>query len=67
MNTPAQYDAETIATLRQALDEIVSDRRFAETRFASALEVAEFILQQAAIGERDLDRLKRLAFEKLAA
>jgi hypothetical protein len=31
------------------------------------LEVAEHILQQAAAGERDLNRLKISAFEKLGA
>jgi hypothetical protein len=31
----------------------------------SALEVAEHLLAQAAIGERNLDRLKASAFNKL--
>ena len=31
------------------------------------LEVAEHILQQAASGERELNRLKSSAFEKLSA
>jgi hypothetical protein len=60
------YDVSTIATLRQALDEIVSDRRFAEHKFATALQVAEYLLSEAAAGERDLARLKEHAFDRLA-
>jgi len=60
------YDASTIATLRQAMNEVISDRRFAERKFVTALEVAEHILSQASAGERDLSRLKQGVFEKLA-
>jgi hypothetical protein len=60
------YDVSTIATLRQALDEIVADRRFAEHKFATALQVAEYLLSEAAAGERDLARLKDRAFDRLA-
>jgi hypothetical protein len=68
MNIPQQpYDATTIATLRQALDEVMSDHRFRGNRFVTALEMAECILKQAAMGERDIARLKQRAFEKLAA
>jgi hypothetical protein len=58
------YDASTIATLRQALDEVVSDHRFARGHAGSTLEVAEHLLKQASAGERDLARLKESAFQK---
>jgi hypothetical protein len=53
--------------MRQALNEVVTDRRFLVRKSATPLEVAEHILQQAASGERDLNRLKSSAFEKLSA
>ena len=62
-----QYDASTVAVMRQALNEIIKDRRFLARKSATPLEVAEHILQQAASGERDLNRLKSSAFEKLGA
>ena len=62
-----KYDASTVAVMRQALNEVVTDRRFLVRRSATPLEVAEHILQQAASGERDLNRLKSSAFEKLGA
>ena len=52
--------------MRQALNEIVTDRRFLARKSVTPLEVAEHILQQAASGERDLNRLKTSAFEKLS-
>ena len=58
-------DAPTVAILRQALNEVVTDRRFLVRKSATPLEVAEHILEQAASGERDLNRLKSSAFEKL--
>jgi hypothetical protein len=61
------YEPTTIATLRRALDEVISDSRFRARKQASVLEVAEHILAQAAIGERDLERLKASAFQKLIA
>jgi hypothetical protein len=61
------FDASTVAVLRQALNEIVSDHRFSMRKSVTRLEVAEHILQQAASGERDLNRLKSSAFEKLGA
>ena len=61
-----KYDASTVAVMRQALNEIVADRRFLIRRSVTPLEVAEHILQQAAAGERDLNRLKISAFEKLS-
>jgi oligoribonuclease (3'-5' exoribonuclease) len=62
-----KYDASTVAVMRQALNEIVTDRRFLVRKSVTPLEVAEHILQQAASGERDLSRLKSSAFEKLSA
>ena len=60
-----KYDASAVAVMRQALNEVVTDQRFLES--VAPLEVAEHILQQAASGERDLNRLKSSAFEKLSA
>jgi hypothetical protein len=62
-----QYDAPTVAVMRQALSEVIKDRRFLVRKSVTPLEVAEHILQQAASGERDLNRLKSSAFEKLNA
>ena len=59
------YDPTTIAVLRRALDEVLLDARFYRSQSASALEIAEHILAQAAAGERDLERLKSSAFCKL--
>jgi hypothetical protein len=61
-----KYDAPTVAVMRQALNEVVTDRRFIARKSVTPLEVAEHILQQAAAGERDLNRLKSSAFEKLS-
>jgi hypothetical protein len=52
--------------MRQALNEVVTDRRFLVRKSVTPLEVAEHILRQAASGERDLNRLKSSAFEKLS-
>ena len=60
-----QYDAETIAILRRALDDIFTDPRFLNRRSMSALQIAEHLLAQAATGERDIDRLKASALNKL--
>jgi hypothetical protein len=60
-----KYDASTVAVMRQALNEVVADRRFLVRKSVTPLEVAEHILQQAALGVRDLNRLKSSAFEKL--
>ena len=57
----------TVAIMRQALNEVVSDQRFSMRELVTPLEVAEHILEQAASGVRDLDRLKSSAFEKLGA
>ena len=62
-----KYASSTISVMRQALNEIITDRRFLIRKSVTPLEVAEHILQQAASGERDLNRLKSSAFEKLSA
>jgi hypothetical protein len=61
-----KYDASTVAVMRQALNEVVTDRGFLVRKSVTPLEVAEHILRQAASGERDLNRLKSSAFEKLS-
>jgi hypothetical protein len=60
------YDPPTLAVLRRALGEVLTDHRFLKSTSTSALEIAEFILAQAATGERDPERLKSSALEKLA-
>lgn len=67
MSTSHQYDAATLGILRRALDEVLIDPRFLGRRSTSALEIAEHLLAKAAAGERDLDRLKTSAFNKLIA
>lgn len=62
-----KYDASTVAVMRQALSEVVADRRFLVRKSVTPLEVAEHILEQAALGVRDLNGLKSSAFEKLSA
>jgi len=65
MDASQQYDSETIAILRRAFDDVFTDPRFLNRKSTSALEIAEHLLAQAAIGERDLNRLKASAFNKL--
>ena len=59
-----KYGASIVAVMRQALSEVVADRRFLVRKSVTPLEVAEHILQQAASGERDLNRLKSSAFKR---
>jgi hypothetical protein len=66
-NLKQKFDASTVAIMRQALNEIVADRRFLIRKSVTPLEVAEHILKQAALGVRDLNGLKSSAFEKLSA
>lgn len=66
MTTSQPHDAQTIAVLRRALDDVFADRRFIRQRSTSALEIAEHLLAQAAAGERDLDRLRASALAKLS-
>ncbi len=61
------YDGAVLAILRRALDDVLVDRRFLQSRSVSALEIAEHILAQAARGERDLQRIKASALDYLAA
>lgn len=65
MNARQFYDGATLAVLRCALDDVLIDRRFIESRSVSALEIAEHILAQAARGERDLQRIKASALDYL--
>jgi hypothetical protein len=60
------HDLSTIKILRRALDEVLLSPRFHHRKSGSALEIAEHLLAQAAAGERDLERLKSSAYEKLA-
>lgn len=60
-----KFDASTVAVMRQALNEVVTDHRFLMRKSVTPLEVAEHILQQAALGVRDLNRLKSSALEKM--
>ena len=66
MTTSQPHDAQTIAVLRRALDDVFADRRFIRQRSTLALEIAEHLLAQAAAGERDLDRLRASALAKLS-
>ena len=66
MNARPFYDSATLTVLRCALDDVLIDRRFLESRSVSALEIAEHILAHAARGERDLHRIKASALEYLA-
>jgi len=66
LDVKSRYDAQTIAVMRRALDDVLTDRRFFHRKSQSALEIAEHLLAQAAAGERDFDRLKASAFKKLA-
>ena len=61
-----KFDASTVAVMRQALNEVVTDHRFLTRKTVTPLDVAEHILEKAASGERDLNRLKSSAFKKLA-
>ena len=61
-----KFDAPTVAVMRQALNEVVTDQRFLVRRSITPLEVAEHILRQAASGVRDLNGLKSSAFAKLS-
>jgi hypothetical protein len=43
-----KYDASTVAGMRQALNEVIVDRRFLVIKSVTPLEVADHILRQAA-------------------
>jgi hypothetical protein len=59
-------DGSEIAILRLALDELFTDQRFFIRQSMTAGQVADYILSLVQKGERDLDRLKALAFEKFS-
>jgi hypothetical protein len=59
-------DASGIAILRLTLDELFTDHRFFIRQSMTAGQVADYIMSLVQKGERDLDRLKALAFEKLS-
>lgn len=63
-NTKSSYDSSTLAILRQALSDVLTDERFL-TSSTSAIEMAEHILALAATGERDIERLKSSAIQRL--
>ena len=44
--------------LRQVLDHVLTDPRFNAQTSVSAVQVAEHIWQQAALGVRDFDRMR---------
>ena len=67
LHSKPKYDPPTLAVLRRALGEVLTHHRFLYSTSTSALEIAEFILAQAATGERDLERLKSSALKKLTA
>jgi hypothetical protein len=67
MDASQQYDADTIVILRRALDDVFTDPRFLHRKSTSALQIAEHLFAQAATGERDLDRLKASALNKLVS
>jgi hypothetical protein len=60
-------DGAPVSLLRRALDEVLADRRFHERKSSSAIELAGHILARTAAGERDIERLKASAFERLRA
>jgi hypothetical protein len=66
-NLKQKLDASTVAVMRQALNEIVADQRFLVCKSVTPVEVAENVLQQAASGVCDLNRLKSSAFKLSAA
>jgi hypothetical protein len=59
------YDAATLATLRHALDQVLTHPHFLNSASVSALEMAEHILSLAATGERDIQRLRSSALSRL--
>jgi hypothetical protein len=59
-------DTSEIAILRLTLDELFTDHRFFIRQSMTAGQVADYVLSLVQKGERDLDRLKALAFEKFS-
>jgi hypothetical protein len=52
LHSKPKYDPPTLAVLRRALDAVLTDHRLLNSPHTSALEIAEFILAQAATGKR---------------
>jgi hypothetical protein len=44
-NLKQKFDTSTVAVMRQALNEVIKDRRFLVRKSVTPLEVAEHILQ----------------------
>jgi hypothetical protein len=59
-------EAAAIELLRATLDAVFSDNRFFARKSLSPGQVAHYVLTLVSHGERDLDRLKTLTFERLS-
>jgi hypothetical protein len=51
--------------LRATLDGVFNDQRFFARRSLSAVQVAHYVLEQISRGEREVERLKAAAFNKI--
>ena len=51
--------------LRQVLDDVLTDPKFTTQTAVSALQIAEHIWRQAAMGECDFDRIKHSALGEI--
>jgi hypothetical protein len=58
-------EAAAIGLLRATLDAVFSDNRFFARKSLSPGQVAHYVLTLISHGERDLDRLKTLTFQRL--
>lgn len=56
---------EQVLLLRRTLDDIMSDPEFPRNASISVIEIAQHIAAQAAAGERNVNRLKRSALDKV--
>lgn len=66
-NTPAQFDLDTVALLRDALDEAWARVRHDQRESISRTILAEGILKEAAKGERDREQLIDAALRAMIA
>ena len=64
---PVYFDLETVALLREALDDAWACLRPDQRATIPKIALAERILKSAAHGERDRERLLTAALEDLAA
>ncbi len=62
----AHLDEMNAQMLRRVLDQVLTDPQFHTQTSVSAVQVAEHIWRQAAIGVRDFDRIKHSALSLLA-